>query len=191
MRIKSILAGLAVTIVIAVTAWVVWKNITPESAPLPPAAIGRKQVFHPVPAPNASFLVNGKQDYLSQYRGHKIILWLYSTWCSSCAEGLHALQKKRSELARDGVTLIALDNYRNDGYSGPTVKEFTSRFAPSLEDVQGVVLGTATKDLRNIYNSKEYPDIYYLINAKGMVKVISSSPDSSMQTILHFARTGQ
>lgn len=191
MRVRSIWIGLAATLVITVIAWVVWKNVSSESASLQPAAIAQKQVFHPVPAPNASFLVNGKQEFLSQYRGHKVMLWLYSTWCSSCADGLHALQNKKAELAHDGVTLIALDNYKNDGYHGLTVKEFVGKFAPSLEGARGVVLGTATKGLRNIYNAKEYPDIYYLINAKGMVEVISGSPDSSMKTILHFAKTGQ
>ncbi|WP_083251277.1 peroxiredoxin family protein [Acidihalobacter yilgarnensis] len=193
MRKKSIMVLLGLSLLIGVSGWVSWKFAGAPSTEHSQTS-ARTQTsakFHPVPAPDVSFEVAGKKASISQYAGHKIMLWLFSTWCSSCEAGLKALAKHRLELAQDGVTLIVLDNYKNDGYPGLTTDEFVQKVAPELESTSGWIFGTASKTLAETYNPKGFPDIYFLIDSKGLIQAVSGSPNVTMQKILRFAKTGQ
>lgn len=193
MRKKSIMILLGLSILIGVSGWVSWKfSGAPSTVRSQTSARTQTPMqFHPVPAPDVSFEVAGKKTSISQYAGHKIMLWLFSTWCGSCEAGLKALAKHRQELAQDGVTLIVLDNYKNDGYPGLTTDEFVQKVAPELENASGWIFGTASKTLAETYNPKRFPDIYFLIGSKGLIQAISGSPNVTMQKILRFAKTGQ
>ncbi|TAN06675.1 MAG: redoxin domain-containing protein, partial [Rhodanobacteraceae bacterium] len=55
------------------------------------------------PAPGATFTSAGKTIPLTTYRGHKTMVWLFSTWCPSCSAGLAALAKEQAALEAGGV----------------------------------------------------------------------------------------
>lgn len=140
-------------------------------------------------APDAPFQVGNETVQLSQYRGKKVMLWFFSTWCPSCQAGLAALKKKEETLEKSGLHIIAVRNYKNGGYPGPSINDFIKQAAPSLLHAKNWTLAEATKELAGKYNSKGYPDIYFLINAKGVIVKTNGSPGAHMDEITDFARS--
>ena len=139
-------------------------------------------------APAVTFLSQGKSLSLNAYHGQKVMLWLFSTWCPSCQAGLAALAQEHKTLAAGGVHLIVLENYRNGGYSGPSMQQLLNQYAGAVKGAPNWTIGAATQELANVYNVKSYPDIYYLIGADGKIETVGSAPSASMNRILTFAR---
>jgi len=139
-------------------------------------------------APAATFTSQGKSQSLAAYRGQKVMLWLFSTWCPSCQAGLAALAQEHKTLAAGRVHLIVLENYQNGGYSGPTLQALLNHYASAVKDAPNWTIGNATEKLAAVYNAKAYPDIYYLISADGKIEAVGSAPSASMNEILAFAR---
>jgi len=140
-------------------------------------------------APDASFKVGDQTVTLSHFRGKKVMLWLFSTWCPSCRAGVQALAKKQATLEKTGLDIIALRNYKNGGYPGPSIAGFVQKAAPSLLKADNWTLGEATKKLEEKYNGRGYPDIYFLINTKGEIVTVNGSPGANMDEILAFAHS--
>jgi len=138
-------------------------------------------------AQNAPFKVGPKTYNLSQFKGHKVMLWLFSTWCPSCQVGLKALANNQKQLKKSGLTIIALENYKNGGYQGPTIEEFVSKYGKSVANASNWFFGDATAKLAKRYNSKKYPDIYFLINEKGDIVNVNDAPAATMDKIIEFA----
>ena len=140
-------------------------------------------------APNAVFTVNLKTYNLDQFRGRKVMLWLFSTWCPSCQVGLRVLSDNQPRLKKYGLQIIALVNYKNGGYSGPTAQEFSEKYGKSVVKSSNWLFGNASKRLAAIYNSKGYPDIYFLIDKKGFIRIISDAPAATIDRIINFAKS--
>lgn len=138
-------------------------------------------------APDTYFYVNSKKIELKDFEGKKVMLWLFSTWCPSCISGFDALAERQSELKKNKLTIIVLRNYKNGGYPGPTVTEFAKKYGENLLNEDNWVFGEASEDLENKYNSKKYPDIYFLINKKGTITNINGAPAATLDDILSFA----
>lgn len=138
-------------------------------------------------APDTYFYVNSKKVHIKSFEGKKVMLWLFSTWCPSCISGFSALAEKQPELKKDNLTIIVLRNYKNGGYPGPTVTEFAEEYGKDLLKAENWVFGEASEDLENKYNSKNYPDIYYLINEKGKITKVNGAPAATLDGILNFA----
>lgn len=140
------------------------------------------------PAPVATFMSAGKAIPLTTYRGHKTMVWLFSTWCPSCSAGLAALAKEQAALKAGGVQVVVLENYQNGGYTGPSMAQLMTQRAGAVKSARNWIVGAATQQLASVYNPKNYPDIYYLIGADGKITDIGSAPSASMQKILAFAQ---
>ncbi len=140
------------------------------------------------PAPGATFTSAGKTIPLTTYRGHKTMVWLFSTWCPSCSAGLAALAKEQAALEAGGVQVVVLENYQNGGYTGPSMAQLMTQRAGAVKSARNWIVGAATQQLASVYNPKNYPDIYYLIGADGKITDIGSAPSASMQKILAFAQ---
>ncbi|MDE2091820.1 MAG: redoxin domain-containing protein [Gammaproteobacteria bacterium] len=139
-------------------------------------------------APVATFMSQGKSMSLDAYRGQKVMLWLFSTWCPSCQAGLAALAQEQKTLAAGRVHLIVLENYQNGGYSGPSMQDLMNQYASAVKAAPNWTIGNATEKLAAVYNAKAYPDIYYLIGADGKIEAVGSAPSASMNEILAFTR---
>jgi len=138
------------------------------------------------PAPNAVFTtIDGKQVMLSSFKGKKVMLWMLATWCSSCSEGVRVLAQNNSKL--HGLTIIALKTYGDAGYSGPSIKEFKQRYAPASLSGKNWIWGNASQKITSIYNPRNYPDIYFLIDKNGVVKEVSDAPAATINGIIQFA----
>jgi len=142
----------------------------------------------PYAAPDVQFNAQGTTHSLAEYKGRKIMLWLFSTWCHTCIIGVKAMQKEQAIWDKTGLVILAVRNYNNGGYPGPDISTFMKKIAPSLLNHKGWVNGEATKDMYQKMNAKRFPDIYYLIDKKGRVQVVSTSPTATMNKILKFAQ---
>ncbi len=139
-------------------------------------------------APNAVFTVNSKTYNLNQFRGRKVMLWMFSTWCPSCRIGLKILSDNQPQLKKFGLTVIALENYKDGGYSGLTVQKFAEKYGKSVIKAPNWLFGNASKNLAAIYNPKGYPDIYFLIDKKGFIRKITDAPAATINHIIDFAK---
>lgn len=138
-------------------------------------------------APAVMFLSQGKTLSLNAYHGQKVMLWLFSTWCPSCQAGLAALAQQQKTLAAGHVQLVVLENYQNGGYSGPSLQALMHQYADTVSGAPNWTIGSATQKLAAVYNTKSYPDIYYLIGKDGKIESIGSAPSANMDQILAFA----
>lgn len=141
------------------------------------------------PAPVAPFLVGGIPHSTSILTGHKTMLWLVSTWCGSCAEGLRVLARHAPLLRDAGLRIVMLRNAGNGGYPGPGIHAFVSQVAPALFQQSNWTFGEATPAFEKAYNPRGYADIYFLIRANGTLQTISGAPAATLSTILGFVGT--
>lgn len=137
------------------------------------------------PAPNGTFTtLSGKAETVASLRGKPTLLWLMTTWCSSCQASTHTLAQNLSKLEADGVRVIEVENFDDLGQSGPPLSEFAKVLAGPERTSPDWTFGEASPGLTHTYNPHSYLDIYYLLNAQGQVVYVNSTPASTMPQIL-------
>ena len=141
----------------------------------------------PFSAANLSFTSQGKQHTLSEYKGKKVMLWLFSTWCHTCVASVKAMQKQQAIWEKSGIVILALRNYKNGGYPGVDMPAFMQRFAPDVKKLNNWVIGEASEKMDEMLNKKKFPDIYFLIDQKGFVQMVNTAPNVTMKKIINFA----
>jgi len=141
----------------------------------------------PFAIPNVSFTSQSKQHSLSDYKGKKVILWLFSTWCHTCVASVKAMQKNQVLWNKTGLVILALRNYDNGGYPGVNMPAFMQKFAPKVKSLNNWVIGEASQQMDEKLNAKKFPDIYFLIDENGIVQSVNTAPNISMDIILKFA----
>ncbi len=172
---------------IAVVAFIGWVALSSSGKSQKPVAGAVSVVTQNAPAPNAVFTtIDGKQAALSAFKGKKVMLWLVATWCSSCSEGARVLSQ--NEKALGNLTIITLKTYGNAGYPGPSIKTFAEQSAPKMLLAKNWHWGNLTKQSAQVYNPRNYPDIYFLIDKNGVVREINDAPAATIDDILKFAR---
>jgi thiol-disulfide isomerase/thioredoxin len=142
----------------------------------------------PYPAPEGLFVSQGKVVPIEKYRGHKVMLWLFSTWCHTCVVAAKSLEKNNAELQKSGLVILALRNHKNGGNPGLSIEQFIEKFAASMTQAENWILGEATAQLDNSYNAHHYADVYFLIDEQGMVQVVSTSPAATLSSIQRFVK---
>jgi len=141
----------------------------------------------PYMAPDVSFQATGKQHSLKEYRGRKVMLWMFSTWCHTCVAGVKALEKKQALLENQGLIILSIRNNNNGGYPGPDMLNFMKKFGPYALASNNWVLGESSADMYKQLNPVKYPDIYFLIDEKGMIQIVDTAPNLTMKSVLRFA----
>lgn len=142
----------------------------------------------PYAAPNVQFISQATPHNLSDYKGHKVMLWLFSTWCHTCIAGMQVMQEQQTVWKKTGLIILAIRNYNNGGYPGPDMPAFMKKVAPQMVNMKNWVAGEATEKMYHQLNAKRFPDIYFLIDEKGLVQDVSTAPTATMNRILSFAR---
>ena len=130
----------------------------------------------------------GKTETVAGLRGKPALIWFVTTWCSSCQAGTQAMAQHVAALAADGVRVVEVENYADLGQSGPPMQSFAKVLAGSAFSNPDWTFGEASSALTHTYNPKAYLDIYYLLNAKGKITYVNSSPSSTMPALLSAAR---
>lgn len=116
------------------------------------------------------------------------MLWLFSTWCHTCVAGVQVMQEQQATWEKSGLIILAIRNHNNGGYQGPDMPVFMQKIAPRMVNMNNWVTGEATEKMYHQLNAKKFPDIYFLIDEKGFVQVVSTAPTATMNKILNFAR---
>ena len=92
------------------------------SPPAPPT-VGHR-------APDDTFTaLSGTTESVASLRGQPTLLWLVTTWCSSCQAGTELLAQNIATLHADGVRVEEIELYRDLGQSGPSIASFARTFA--------------------------------------------------------------
>ncbi|MGH7071731.1 MAG: oxidoreductase [Acetobacteraceae bacterium] len=137
-------------------------------------------------APDAPFLVQGKQVYLQSYKGHKLMVWQVTTWCPSCRAGLQVMAENKALIDKSDLRVLVLEDYKNGGYAGDSMETFVRKSAPALLNDPHFIIGEDTETLFRLYNPHHYIDVYQLITANGHIAVVSSAPSASFDKIKNF-----
>lgn len=156
-----------------------------NNSPEPLASLEKAKVVRGKPAPEAHFTTLGGEDtHLSDFKGQKVMLWLLATWCPSCITGARVLAENNDKLGN--IKIIALKSYGNAGYPGPSIEEFAKSYTPQMLSAENWLWGDASKDTTEIYNPKNYPDIYFLVDENGTLRVINGAPAATLNKIVEF-----
>ncbi|HQT62684.1 MULTISPECIES: peroxiredoxin [unclassified Acidiphilium] len=139
-------------------------------------------------APNAPFTVDGKSVELKTYLGHPLVVWQVTTWCPSCKAGLKIFAQHQAEIDKSDITILVLRDYKNGGYSGPSMHNFIEQAAPTLLHDSHFVIGDDTKALFDLYNPHKFVDVYQVIAPDGHVAVVSSTPSATFGKIERFIK---
>jgi thiol-disulfide isomerase/thioredoxin len=139
-------------------------------------------------APPGTFTtLSGQTLNVTSLRGHPTLLWFVSTWCSSCQAGTQAMAQNLGKLTADGVQVDEVELYADLGQSGPSMGRFAKVLAGAAYTNPDWTFGVSSQGLTRTYDPQSYLDIYYLLNAKGQVTYVNSSPGSTMFQLLQAA----
>ena len=86
----------------------------------------------PYPAPDVRFTSGSKSHALKEYKGHKVMLWMFSTWCHTCVASIKLMQEQQVIWKKTGLVILAVRNVDNDGIPGLDMPAFIQKFAPLL-----------------------------------------------------------
>jgi transcription elongation factor Elf1/thiol-disulfide isomerase/thioredoxin len=137
-------------------------------------------------APATFTTIDDEEKQLSDYRGQKVMFWIFATWCPSCIKGAQALQAKNDEL--QDMSIIALKTFGNAGSSGPSVSEFAQQYAPQLLEANNWVWGDLSKKSTRVWNPRNRPDIFWLIGTDGTIQTKTAAPAATIDQIVQFAQ---
>jgi len=142
------------------------------------------------PAPNGTFAtLAGQTTDIASLRGEPTLLWFVSTWCSSCQAGTQSMAQNLEALRSDGVHVTEVELYQDLGQSGPSIGSFAKALAGTEYGNPDWTFGVSSAALTRRYDPQSYLDIYYLLNAKGRVTYVNSSPGSTMPQLLAAAKS--
>jgi hypothetical protein len=143
-------------------------------------------------APSASFTTTtGQTETVSTLHGQPTLLWLVTTWCSSCQAGTTAMAQQIPTFAAHHVRVVELEVADDFGQAGPPITEFGQQLAGSSYQNPDWVWGMASAKLTQTYDPNGYLDIYYLLDRQGRVAYVNSSPGATMgQLLAQVAKVG-
>ncbi|MGD7008285.1 TlpA family protein disulfide reductase [Metabacillus sp. 84] len=109
-------------------------------------------------------LINGNEAHLADYKGKKVIVNFWATWCPPCKEEIPEL-KEISAKHSDDLVVLAI-NYTGSEASEEAVRTFVDSHAmkfPVLMDVNSEVLSQ--------YEVFSYPTTYFL-DEEGIIQKV-------------------
>jgi thiol-disulfide isomerase/thioredoxin len=174
--------GLSSAVVLALIGVLVGLHVSSTSPATALPQVGQE-------APNGTFqTLSGRTETVASLRGRPTLLWFVTTWCSSCQAGTQTMAANLPRLATLDVRVVEVENAADLGQSGPSMHRFAMVLAGSASTNPDWTFGTASAALTKAYNPKGYLDIYYLLNQKGQITYINSSPASTMSALLAAAQ---
>ncbi|HLG67878.1 MAG TPA: redoxin domain-containing protein [Acidimicrobiales bacterium] len=186
---NRLLAGGSLAVIVALTGVVVGLHAAHRSSGNGSSSAAAVPLSIGTTAPDGSFTaLDGTTDTVAALRGRPTLIWFVTTWCSSCQAGTQAMAQHVGTLAADGVRVVEVENYADLGQSGPPMGTFARALAGSAASNPDWTFGEASSTLTHTYNPKAYLDLYYLVDAKGTITYVNSSPASTMPQLLNAAK---
>ncbi len=113
-------------------------------------------------------LINGGTISTKSLEGHPFVVWLMTTWCSSCAETSELLiSQYYSTFRSDGILLLQIENYNDFNQPGESLSAFVSQYGGANQP--GWDIGTAAQSVTREYNPASALDLYYMVNSQGYI----------------------
>ena len=135
-----------------------------------------------VTAPLKSFyFVNGTKATLANFRGRAVLLYLVTTWCSTCAQGTSTLGSNMSFFKSKNVSIVEVETYKDFNYSGEPIYQFTKQYAGNSSSY--MIDAYSGYNLTATYDPKGYLDIYYLISPSGRIAYVNGEPSVTMNDL--------
>ncbi len=126
---------------------------------------GRRMLGQPAPELKLRDLA-GREVDLKQYRGRKVLLNFWATWCGPCRVEIPALNSIHKEMAGDKFELLAV-TAEPAGYVRDFNKKKPMRYPVLIDDTGSVV---------NRYKIKVYPTFMF-VNEQGRITDVSHGLD--------------
>jgi thiol-disulfide isomerase/thioredoxin len=114
---------------------------------------------------SGSSTTNG-EAWLSDYRGHPVVLNFWATWCYPCRKEIPQFVKSADKYNDDGLVVIGLDLQEGPGLIQPFAQEYGMNY-PILVDRDG--------EVGNKYRLLGMPTTVF-IDANGVVRKIFRGP---------------
>ncbi len=139
-------------------------------------------------APNGAFnTLAGTTASIASLRGHPTLVWLVTTWCTSCQAGTQLLAQNIGKLQADGVRVEEIELYQDLGQAGPSIGSFATTYAGAKATSPDWSWGISSAALTRTYDPQSDLEIYYLLNAKGQVTYVDAPLVSTMPQLLQAA----
>ncbi|WP_329903857.1 TlpA disulfide reductase family protein [Porphyromonas pogonae] len=107
--------------------------------------------------------INGKPVALADFKGRKVLLDFWASWCKPCREKAKQLRGMRDELLRRGIVLVSVSLDDNDAAWKSASKEDDIDWVNTAEGK-----GFEDNDIAKMYKIKQIPTLF-LIDEKGVV----------------------
>ncbi|MGF9979615.1 TlpA disulfide reductase family protein [Viridibacillus arvi] len=125
----------------------------------------------------------GEQVKLSDYRGQKVLLNFWASWCPPCKEEIPYMQKYYEEYGeKSNMVILAVNMTRVEKGGKEKIAEFVEKneitFPVLLDDEDGKVM--------KLYDVRLFPTTY-IINSEGVItqKVRMSLDDKKIEEIIN------
>jgi thiol-disulfide isomerase/thioredoxin len=131
-------------------------------------------------------LLNGRQLTTSELRGHPYVLWLVASWCSSCETGSKVVSDHIGFLRSRNVRVVEMRLFEDLGAPGPGLQSFEKAVGANATSANWY-WGELTEAQTAALDPQGYPDLYYLVDARGTIVAINGNPAASWDVIQRFA----
>ena len=128
-------------------------------------------------------LINGGTVSTKSLEGQPLVVWLMTTWCSSCADTSELLiSQYYSSFRSDGIRLLQIENYNDLNQQGESLPAFVSQYGGANEP--GWYIGTAAQSVTLEYNPSSALDIYYMVNSQGDIVGSGQGLGANLNSVL-------
>lgn len=125
--------------------------------------------------------ITGKSHKLSDYRGKKVMLVFWATWCPPCLQEIPSLIELRKTVSEDKLTILAITAV---GYRSTI--QGVKKFVAANPVINYPVIAVEPDSLPNPYNSINAIPSAFFINPDGKIKIVTEGavPFSQIKAIL-------
>ena len=111
--------------------------------------------------------INGKKHKLSDYRGKKVVLMLWATWCPPCKATIPHLMELRRAVGEDELAIMGISHITEDP---PNTAEIIKQFAEDRK-INYTVIAAQIGSAGNPYDAIHQLPTFLFIEPDGTIKL--------------------
>jgi len=118
--------------------------------------------------------INGKKHKLSDYRGKKVVLMFWATWCPPCKATIPHLMDLRKAVGEDKLAIMGISRITEDP---PNTAEIIKQFAEDRE-INYTVIAAQIGSAGDPYDALRQLPTFLFIEPDGTIKLPATGPIS-------------